>query len=440
MPPSKKVLIITYYWPPSGGGGVQRWLKFVKYLRLFNWEPIVFTPSNPEMPSMDLTLSREVPSDVRVLRNRIWEPYAFYKRFTGKNQKEKIQTAFLAEKKNKFHLLEDLAVWIRGNFFIPDARRFWIKPSVKQLSHLLAHDPVDALVTTGPPHSTHIIGMRLSKKLGIPWLADFRDPWTNIDFYRDLKLGRRADRLHHLLEKQVLETADAIAVVSPGMKKEFLSIVNRPYEVIPNGFDEEDLQLKSMPEPDKSHFTLAHIGSLTKTRNAENLWKVLKELTENNTEFAKRLELRNVGKIDVYAVESLHKYGLEKYLHRVDYIPHREVIAEQHKASVLLLLVNNTPNAKLILTGKLFEYLASGRPIICIGPPDGDAAKIVRETQCGTVFDFEETESLKKQILSLFQDFVEGKVHTDCKGVEQFERKNLTARMAGILNEISRWT
>ncbi len=438
MLPSRKVLIITYYWPPSGGGGVQRWLKFVKYLRLFNWEPIVFAPSNPEMPSMDLSLVDEIPSGVRVVTNKIWEPYAFYKRFTGRSQNDKIQTAFLSEKKSKFHLLEDLAVWIRGNFFIPDARRFWIRPSVRQLSHLLAHDPVDVLVTTGPPHSVHLIGMRLSKKFGIPWLADFRDPWTNIDFYHDLKLGKRADRLHHLLERQVLETAHAVTVVSPGMKKEFSSIVSRSYEVIPNGFDEEDLRLDSVPEPDTFHFTLAHIGSLTKTRNAENLWKVLKELTENNAEFANRLKLRNVGKIDVHAVESLQKFGLDKYLNRIDYIPHREVIAEQHKASVLLLLVNNTPNAKLILTGKLFEYLASGRPIICIGPPDGDAAEIVRQTQCGTVFDFEETEGLKKQILSLFQNFVEGKVHSGCKGVEQFERKNLTARMAGILEEISR--
>ncbi len=440
MPSFKKVLIITYYWPPSGGGGVQRWLKFVKYLRLFSWEPVVFTPFNPEIPSMDLTLSREVPSDVRVLRNRIWEPYAFYKRFTGKDQKEKIQTAFLAEKKSKFHLLEDWAVWIRGNLFIPDARRFWIKPSVKQLSRFLAQHPVDALVTTGPPHSTHIIGMRLSEKLGIPWLADFRDPWTNIDFYRDLKLGKRADRLHHLLEKQVLETADAVTVVSPGMKKEFSAIVNRPYEVVPNGFDEEDLHLDVPPRRDASHFTLAHIGSLTKTRNAENLWKVLQELTESHPDFAEMLEIRNIGKMDIHAVESLHKHGLEKYLHRVDYIPHKEVIGEQHKASALLLLVNNTPNAKLILTGKLFEYLASGRPIICIGPPDGDAAEIVRQTQCGTVFDFEETKSLKKQILSLFQDFVAGKVRRGCNGVEQFERKNLTARMAGVLDGITQRT
>jgi len=438
MLPFKKVLIITYYWPPSGGGGVQRWLKFVKYLRLFNWEPIVFAPSNPEMPSVDLSLLQEIPSGVRVIKNKIWEPYSFYKRFTGRDQKEKIQTAFLSEKKSKFHLLEDLAVWIRGNFFIPDARRFWIRPSVKQLSQFLTQYPVDAMVTTGPPHSTHLIGMRLSKKLGIPWLADFRDPWTNIDFYRDLKLGKRADRLHHLLERQVLETAHAVTVVSPGMKKEFSSIVSRSYDVIPNGFDEEDLRLESIPKPDTSHFTLAHIGSLTKTRNAENLWKVLKDLTENNAEFARKLELRNVGKIDIHAVESLHKYGLEKYLHRVDYMPHNKVIAEQHKASVLLLLVNNTPNARLILTGKLFEYLASGRPIICIGPPDGDAAEIVRQTQCGTVFDFEETEGLKKQVLSLFQNFIEGKTPSGCKGVEQFERKNLTARMAGILEEISR--
>ncbi len=387
----KKVLIITYYWPPSGGGGVQRWLKFVKYLRLFHWEPVVFTPSNPEIPSVDNTLLGEIPKDIRIIKNKIWEPYTFYKSFTGRKKTDKIQTAFLSEKKTRLPMLENFSIWIRGNLFIPDARKYWIRPSVKKLSHILSQSSVDAVVTTGPPHSTHLIGKQLSEKLDIPWLADFRDPWTNIDFYHDLKIGKRADKTHRKLERAVLEKADAVTVVSPGMKKDFLSIVDRDYEVIPNGFDQEDIHLNVAHKPDNDCFSLAHIGSLTKTRNAENLWVVLKELTESYPEFAEKLEIRNVGKIDVYALESLRKSGMEKYLKLIDYIPHQEVIAEQNKASVLLLLINNTPNAKLILTGKLFEYLASGRPIVCIGPADGDAAGIVRETHCGTVFDFTET-------------------------------------------------
>ncbi len=433
----KKVLIITYYWPPSGGGGVQRWLKFVKYLKRFNWEPIVFTPSNPEIPSEDLSLLEEVPKDLWVVRNKIWEPYTFYKQFTGRKKEDKIQTAFLTEKKGKFHFFEDIAIWIRGNMFIPDARKYWIKPSVKFLSDFLTRYKVDAVVTTGPPHSAHLIGLHLKEKLAIPWLADFRDPWTNIDYYQALKLGQRADKLHHQLEKMVLEQADAVTVVSPGMKREFLEIVNREYEVIPNGFDEEDTLPTQKVEVGRTHFTLAHIGSLTRTRNAENLWKALKELTLENLNFANKLKIKNVGKIDIDAVASLKKHGMESYLKRVDYMPHQEVIAEQLKASVLILLINNTPNAKLILTGKLFEYLASGRPIVCIGPPDGDAAEIIRQTKCGSVFDFSETESLKQEILRLFNEFSSGKEITKCKDVQQFERKNLTSKMAVVLDKMT---
>ena len=433
----KKVLIITYYWPPSGGGGVQRWLKFVKYLKHFNWDPIVFTPSNPEIPAEDLSLLDEVPKDLLVLQNKIWEPYTFYKQFTGRGKEEKIQTAFLKERKSKFHFLEDIAVWIRGNMFIPDARKYWIRPSVKLLSDFLSRHQVDAVITTGPPHSTHLIGMHLKEKLGIRWLADFRDPWTNIDYYQALKLGPRADRIHHQMEKMVLERSDAVTVISPGMKREFQEIVDREYHVIPNGFDKEDTLPDQKIEIDRNHFTLAHIGSLTKTRNAENLWKALQELVSENDEFAQNLEIKNVGKIDMDAVESLKKFGMESYLKRVDYMPHQEVIIEQQKASVLVLLINNTPNAKLILTGKIFEYLASGRPIICIGPPDGDAAEIIRQTNCGSVFDFTETEGIKEEMLKLFRDFKSGKETSKCKDVLQFERKNLTSRMAEVLDEMS---
>ncbi|MBN2615062.1 MAG: glycosyltransferase [Bacteroidales bacterium] len=433
----KKVLIITYYWPPSGGGGVQRWLKFVKYLRQFDWDPVVFTPENPEMPAEDTSMMKDIPKDLLVIKNKIWEPYGFYKKFTGKKRNEKIQTAFLTERKNSPRMLENISVWVRGNFFIPDARKFWIKPSVRQLSQWLKEHPVDVIVTTGPPHSVHLIGLKLHRKLNIPWLADFRDPWTNIDFYDQLKLSRYADKKHHRLEQDVLTSASAVTIVSPGMDSDFKKIVDRDYVVIPNGFDRDDLKLKHPVEPDRKHFTLSHIGSLTKTRNADNLWKVLGELVHEDEDLDRQLVLKNVGKIDVHAVDSITKHGVDKYLQRVDYIPHEEVIAEQQKASVLLLLINNTPNAHLVLTGKIFEYLASGRPIICIGPVWGNAAEIVRQTKCGKAFGFEEIKELKAEIKRLFLAHQKGQEVGDCVGVDQYDRKNLTEKLAGVLNEIS---
>lgn len=431
----KKVLIITYYWPPSGGGGVQRWLKFVKYFRQYGIEPIVFTPENPERPSLDDSLINEIPENIEVIRNIIWEPYSFYKKFTGRKKSEKIQTAFLSEKKSKSSLLEDISIWIRGNFFIPDARKFWIKPSVKYLEEYLKNNKVDAIITTGPPHSAHMIGLHLKNKSNIPWLADFRDPWTNIDYYKDLKLSKSADRKHHKLEKMVLENADAVSVISPGMSREFDGIVKRNYHIIPNGYDEEDINT-TIENKKSDYFILSHIGSLTKTRTPQSLLKVLGEMVIENKEFASKLKIRNVGKLDINALETIKKYKLESYLELIDYLPHNEVISEQATASMLLLLVNNTPNAKLILTGKIFEYLASGRPIICIAPTDGDAANVIKDTQCGKVFDFDDTKNLKEYLIQSFDKFTKGELINNCKGINKYSRQKLTEKMSEAIQKI----
>ena len=432
----KKVLIITYYWPPSGGGGVQRWVKFVKYLRTFGWEPTVFTPENPEIPAYDESLMADVPKDVKIVRNRIWEPYQYYKKLTGRKKTDKIQTAFLNEKNYSSGVFERLSIWIRGNFFIPDARRYWIKPSVRLLEKYINENDFEAIVSTGPPHSAHMIGLQLKQKTGIPWLADFRDPWTNIDYYKDLKLGKRADRIHHRLEKQILEEADAITVISPGMASEFNAIVKKDYKVIPNGYDAEDIIRNQENNLVNNKFSLAHIGSLTKTRNPNNLWEALKQLVDNDKPFAKDLEIHNIGKIDISAVESIKSYKLDSFLKQTDYLPHEKVIIEQQKATLLLLLVNNTPNAKLILTGKIFEYLVSGTPIICIAPHDGDAAAVINETSCGTSYDFDETDKLKTDIYNYYQQFKKGNIISECRNIEKYDRKNLTRKLGEILDEL----
>ena len=433
----KKVLIITYYWPPSGGGGVQRWVKFVKYLREFGWEPIVFTPENPERPSFDNSLLKDIPDNIKIIKNKIWEPFRIYKKLTGRKKSDKIQTAFLSEEKSKVGILENLSIWIRGNLFIPDARKYWIKPSVKLLTDFLNNNPVDVIVTTGPPHSAHMIGLSLKRKTGILWLADFRDPWTNIDYYNELKLGKRADRIHHKLEKEVLETADEVVVISPGMAQEFNSIHPKDYKVIPNGYDADDIHERSSTITIGGKFSLAHIGSLTKTRNPLNLWKALSQIVDEDDDFASNLEIHNIGKLDINALESIKLYKLERFLKQTDYMPHNEVVKEQQYATLLLLLVNDTPNAKLILTGKIFEYLVSGTPIICIAPLDGDAANVIKETSCGGTYAFDEISKLKKDIYNYYSLYKRGEIVSNCKNIEKYERKNLTNKMASLLTNLS---
>lgn len=429
----KKVLVITYYWPPGGGAGVQRWLKFVKYLREFNWEPVVYTPQNPESPVIDPGLEAEIPEGITVLKKKIIEPYNLYKKFVGRKKDERIQAGFLSEKESP-SLAENISVWIRGNLFIPDARKFWIEPSIKFLSKWIEKNPVDAIVSTGPPHSMQLIALGLKNKLKLPWLADFRDPWTSIDFYHDLKLTKSSDAKHHRLEKEVLSTADEVVVVSKGMAEDFKAIVPKEYAVITNGFDTELLSETSLPAV---KFSVAHIGSLVPARNPENLWKALKEITEEEKTFAGDLELKLVGPVDHSIKAKLELYGLNKYTTFISYLPHDDATALERKTQLLLLIINNTPNARLVVTGKLFEYLNSGRPILCIGPTDGDAAQIISETGTGLVVDFDDLAGMKVALLNFYIKYKNGNLKSEGKNIAKYSRKNLAKKLADQLDAMT---
>jgi glycosyltransferase involved in cell wall biosynthesis len=429
----KKVLVITYYWPPGGGAGVQRWLKFVKYLRDFGWEPVVYTPENGEMPVEDHSLMKDVPQGLTVIRKPIWEPYSIYKKFIGQKKEQKINAGFLSES-SKPKLSEKVSVWIRGNLFIPDARRFWIKPSVNFLSSYLQQHPVDAIISTGPPHSMHLIAMRLERKLNIPWIADFRDPWTNIDFYEDLMLSGWADKKHHRLEKEVLTKASCILTIGETMKQEFVQMGAKNVEVITNGYDEEDLFAGEVKRDKK--FSIAHIGSLVKSRNPEVLWKALSKLVKEDAAFASDLELKLVGKVDFHVIKSIEDHGLKQFLNKIDYLPHNDIIRVQQESQLLLLLINNTKNAKGILTGKFFEYLSAKRPILCIGPGDGDAAHILSETNAGKISGFDDEDTLKHNLRGFYSAYTKNELVCESRLIEKYSRRELTHRLAELLHSM----
>lgn len=430
----KKVLIITYYWPPSGGGGVQRWLKFAKYLRDYNWEPVIYTVKNGEYPELDYTLEKDIPENLTVIKTKIWEPYLLYKKFIGQKATDKINTGFLTEKK-KPGLAERISVWLRGNLFIPDARMYWIKPSVKYLLGYIPQNYIDVVITTGPPHSLHLIGLKLKQKLNIKWLADFRDPWTNIDYYQDLKLTPFADKKNHQMEASVINSADVITVVGKTMKDEFEVAYKRKVEVITNGFDENDIPAGNAVLDKK--FSIAHIGSMTKTRNAESLWIALKELIEEEKGLANHLQIELIGKADISVTESLSKHDLLKYFLKKDYLPHTEVTTAQQQAQVLLLVVNRTKNQKGILTGKLFEYMLAKRPILCVGPIDGDAAEIIKDTNAGSVVHYDNKDEIKRIVKDYYLKFLKNELKAESFNTEKYSRKNLTGSLSQLLNNLT---
>lgn len=425
-----KVLIITYYWPPSGGAGVQRWLKFAKYLSDFGWEPIIYTVENGEYPVLDYDLLDEVPKEITVLKTPIWEPYRIYKKFTGRKKEDKINSGFLSEKKNS-KFLDQLSIWIRGNLFIPDARKFWIKPSVNFLINYLKDNPVDVVVSSGPPHSSHMIALKLKEKNKLPWVADFRDPWTNIDYYKELLLSKKSDLKHKKLENIVLTKADKVITIGKSLSEELKLLGAKNIDVIENGFDPDDFQLNEDISLDKE-FTIAHIGSFTPSRNHIVFWQALKELITENSDFSNELKLQLVGKVDYSVKMNIEKYGLEKYVNYVGYVPHGEVIKYQKKAKLLLLMINNTPNAKGIITGKVFEYIASKRPILVVGPEDGDLSTIINTTKSGIVCGFDDVKKLKLTLLRLYNNQINFEPDPAA-----YSRQSLTKKLSEILNQLT---
>ncbi len=431
----KKVLIITYYWPPTGGAGVQRWLKFSKYFGSLGWEPVIYTPSNPDFPINDDTLLKDIPKDLTVLKTHITEPYDIYRKIMRKKKTETVNQGFLSEgKENTF--LQSAMIWIRGNFFIPDARMFWIKPSVKYLSEYIKTQHIDAVISTGPPHSMHLIAMGLKDKCNIPWIADFRDPWTQIDFYDKLKLSSFANRKHKQLEWEVLTKANKVVTVSPSCGLDLEKLGNRKVDIITNGFDTDDFEFDEILPP-LTGFLFHHTGALNKDRNPYTLWKVLGDLCKENPKLKKDLILKFTGKTDAIVFENLKHQGLQNNAQRSDYMPHSEVVKAMAQSPVLLLPLNNTPNNKGVLSGKLFEYLAAKRPIFGIGLPEGDAARILKETQAGNLFGFDDYNGMKQAVIELYEKYLSNNLSVQSNSIDRYSRKSCAESYTALLNEIS---
>lgn len=422
-----KVLIITYYWPPAGGSGVQRWLKFVKYLQDFDVKPVVYTVDNPSYAVLDAALQSEVPNNIDILKQPIWEP----NNLLGflKNKQQKTSAGFLNPNPSFF---EKQLQYIRANYFIPDARKYWIKPSVKFLSDYLKNNKVDVIITTGPPHSMHLIGMELKNKFPIKWISDFRDPWTDIDYFHQLPLIEKSRKKHKELEQRVLQQSDAILVIGKTMKENYKKF-NKNIHVIGNGFDGE--VAGSDTKLDKK-FTITHVGMMNADRNPIILWEALSELKLDNSDLYKNLEIKLIGEVAAEVRKSIADHKLDKKTKYIQYVSHEKVMSYQKYTQILLLAVNNVPSAKGIITGKIFEYLQANRPVLAIGSTDGDLAEIIKNTNSGTVIDFHDKVTMKKTILFWYKKFKSGDLKNNTIGIDQYHRKELTRQLYDVIKSI----
>ena len=436
----KRVLIITYYWPPTGGSGVQRWVKFSRYLPAEGWQPVIYTPENPEQLATDESLAAEIPAEAEIIKTRIIEPYEFYKKLLKKSghSKEAVEVNPVnAQNKSR---LQKLAMWIRGNFFRPDPRCLWIGPSVRYLKKYLEEHPVDLIVSTGPPQSMHMIGMKLAEETGLPWIADFRDPWTKIFYFKHLSMTGSTIRWHKKMEKRVLDKATAVVAVSPLVQQEFQAMTQTPVELITNGFDECDFADERCMEadggPDRD-FVLTHTGLFAADGNPTVLWDVLADKCGKDEAFRKYLKIKLVGKTDDQIISSIKSAGLGENLIDLGYQPHGEAVRAQRHASLLILPLRKEPEYRAVLPGKLFEYLASWRPVLGIGQTDGAMSMILNTTKTGIVLNWEDKASIERYIDLCWERHLKGELTVEDADISQFTRVNLTHRMAGLFEQVT---
>lgn len=406
---------------------MQRWLKFVKYLPDFGIEPLVYIPENPTYPLVDEKLVQEVSNKATIIKQPILEPYGFAS-FLSKNKTKKISSGIIPNPK-KQSFVEQLLLWIRGNLFVPDARIFWVKPSIKYLQKYIEKHQIQTIITTGPPHSVHLIGLGLKKQNNINWIADFRDPWTTIGYHKALKLSKRAAKKHKDLEREVMNSCDQLIVTSPTTKTEFEQITSKPIEVITNGYDMENVACKALD----SKFTLAHIGSFLSERNPRILWISLSELVAENANFANDFQLKLIGAISKEVLETIYEFKLEKYIDLLGYVSHNEALQAQRSSQVLLLIEIDAEATNCIIPGKLFEYMVSERPIIAIGPEKADFKNIIRETNTGTFFTYHEKEALKSQIKTYYNQFKQNTLKVNAVGLQKYSRKKLTEQLSKLI-------
>jgi len=431
----KRVLLISYYFPPSGGSGVQRVLKFVKYLPDYGWEATILTvdPKYAAYWDLDPTMQVDIPEKTRIIRTSALDPYGTYSRFVGRKKNDSAGIRFVDSREIGFR--EKVARWVRSNIFLPDARVGWVPFAVKAARKELAARSYEAIITTGPPHSTHLIGQRIRRSVDIPWVVDLRDAWPSDSYAHLVPTMTFAEKFDHRRRSGIFKSANRITTVSKVIAEDAARLTETPVRIVANGFDESDFEDSSLLS--SNHFTIVYTGQMSDERNPESLWKAIKRKTERGEWGELRVHL--VGNISDEVQRSINHLDLGSLVTLTPYVSHSEAIRWMCGASLLLLIINLVPNPDGIVTGKLYEYLASGRPILCIGPENGDAAEIIRTSSAGKTLEHENCDGIEDMIEEAYENWRKGQ---PVDGAEssvalQYSRRIQTGLLAGILDEIS---
>ena len=430
----KKVIMVTYYWPPAGGIGVLRCLKLAKYLTRLGWEPVIFTSSSDAYQFLDDKNNADIPEGLEVIRIRAFNPIAAFKVFSGR-KKDTPLIDILATPSKKNRWFDAIGLWVRGNFFIPDARAFWIGPAERRIRQWLKHHHADAIFSDGPPHSNTVVANRIAEAFDLPWIADFQDPWTQVDYYEQMRIGRRADRIHRRMEQEVFERADVMTIASPTWAEDLKRIGARDVEVLYYGYDEDDFAGYQPIQTDKP--VIFHGGLLGNDRYPAPLVSALAGLREEECTGIEEVEMRLAGGVSPDVVLKVRDAGLEGSLSLLGMVSRTQVIEEISRAGLLLLPINVAANCKGRIPGKLFELMRSGKPILALGPVDGDVAHLLRETGTGETFEYHDVAGVK----TFLRDFLSGTLDFPKAGrltVSELSNEMGASQIARLLTGISK--
>lgn len=429
----KKVLVFTYYWPPGSSPGVQRWLKFTKYLHKFGWTPEIVTVNNGNFPSYDHSLEKEIHPDIQVHKTKTLEPFRVFNLLTG--NKGASSPVGMSGIKGSTSPIKKLGLFIRANFFIPDARMGWNFFALNKGRKLLNSRNYDAVISTGPPHSTHLVCKKLKSEFDIKWLADFRDPWSTVYYNKYLPRTERSTQKDLRLERSVLKNADAVITISEGLQKE-LSNLGADVSVVYNGFDEEDFNfVKNIP---KKRFELCYIGNFKDNQNTTALWSALTEIIKENESFSKQFKLNLTGNISPNVDHQLKQIFGDHY-EQNSFVDHDKAVELMVDTTMLLFIIPECEGNEYILTGKLFEYLASGTEMLSIGPVKGNAARIIKECGQFEMVDYTDKKQIKDTILRFFKNG-QRELSTSKQSISpevmKYSRKMQTKELSVVLNKM----
>lgn len=430
----KKVLIVSYYWYPFAGVGTYRISRFVKYLLKSGWEVVVLTTKEASSGMKDEP-DDPILNQCKVYRSNIIEPTDLIP--TGNKDTSKTSNPSIFYQKDK-DWKSKLAVWVRLNLMIPDAKFTWKWFAVPLGKKIIKKENPDLILSTSPPPTTNLIAKKLAEWSGLPWVADFRDPWTNIYYYDDNPQSNWARSRNKKLEAETLYRADKITLVNNGFFPEHEEAIAEKSTVIPNGFDSDHI-VKSEESPEKSSkFTIRYFGSLKANQHPAAFINALDIIDKNKPDVAGNLVFEFYGSIDPDIKEEITSVGnhIETRFH--GFIPHEEMMEKVSNSDLLLLTIGRTKNSKFALSTKVFEYMISGNPVLGIGPVDGAASELVQKTNIGGFFDHEDAKGVKEFIISQYEAAQNGKTlfTPNEEAIDEYSFEHLTKKLENIMLSI----